>query len=333
MNNIDNTTAEDWGAHFESLTIGDVNLRVAIAGKGPLVLLVHGFPECWYSWRHQIKALSDAGYRVAAPDVRGYGGSDCPGPIEAYDMQNLTADMAALAHCLSPQEPAIIIGHDWGAPIAWNSALLYEDQFKAVAGMSVPHVPPGDVVAIDLFKRIFTDQGNFFYMVYFQDEGVAEEELEADPERSIRLFFTAIAGDALPDAWPVRKTHGQKLFDGVLEPEMPRAWFNEQDLAYYTSQFSKNGFRGPLNRYRNFHRDAVYLKQQGKTILQQPSLYLTGNRDMVRFMYPDGPVDAMKNFVSQSHKAIVLDHCGHWTQQEFPADVSRHLLDWLATIN
>lgn len=330
---IKDTMAEAWGARFEEMSIGNITLRVAIAGQGPLVILVHGFPECWYSWRHQIKALSAAGYCVAAPDIRGYGGSGCPAEVDAYDMKNLTADMAGLAQALSPDQPAIIIGHDWGAPIAWNSALLYENQFKAVAGMSVPHVPPGDEVAIDLFRRVFTDQGNFFYMVYFQDEGIAEAELEADPERSVRLFYTAIAGDAPRNSWPVKKPHGQKLFDGVLEPDMPRNWFNEQDVDYYASQFTKTGFRGPLNRYRNFHRDSEYLQKQGKSIIQQPSLYITGDKDMVRFMYPSGPIESMKNYVSEPHKSIVLSNCGHWTQQESADDVNGALLDWLGGID
>ncbi len=325
----DQDIAGRFGASLERIELGDVSLRVAIAGDGPLVMLVHGFPESWYSWRHQIQPLVQAGFRVAAPDVRGYGGSDRPHPVEAYDIQSLTSDMFNLARFLSPDKPAVIVGHDWGGPIAWNSALIHPQQFRAVAGLSVPHVPPGDVVGIDVFRKVFTDNDLFFYMIYFQDEGVAEAELEADPIRSIRLFFSAIAGDAKEGAWPLKKPHGQKLYDGVLEPDMPRPWFNHDDLQYYAAQFAHSGFRGPLNRYRNFHRDARWLKSQQLTTIEQPSLYLIGDRDLVAPMYQGGPIKAMQPYVSDLRGAHVLEACGHWTQQEKPDEVNRYLLAWL----
>lgn len=325
----DTEMAARYGAQLQQINTGQVNLRVAVAGAGPLVVLVHGFPESWYSWRHQIQPLVRAGYQVAAPDVRGYGGSDRPQRIEDYDMQNLTADMTALARALSPDQSAVIVGHDWGAPIAWNSALAAPEVFRAVAGLSVPHMPPGDVVGIDLFRKVFTDRGVFYYMVYFQDEGVAEAELEADPQRSIRLFFTAIAADAKPAAWPLQKPSDQRLFDGVLEPDMPRPWFSHEDLQYYAEQFEKSGFRGPLNRYRNFHRDAEWLKSLQRTTIEQPALYLIGDRDMVAHMYQGGPIDAMKPHMAQLRTAQVLKDCGHWTQQESPDQVNRYLLEWL----
>ncbi len=324
--------AARWGVTFSHHDVGAVTLRVASAGSGPLIILVHGFPECWYSWRHQIAALAAAGYQVVAPDVRGYGGSDKPFAVSAYDMQSLTGDMVTLARLLSPDSPSIIVGHDWGAPIAWNSALLYPEVFNAVAGLSVPHVPPGETVAIDLFRQVFTDRGKFFYMVYFQEEGIAEAELEADPERSIRLFYTAIAGDAASGAWPMTKAHGKKLFDDVLDTEMPRLWFSEDDLRYYTALFKQHGFRGPLNRYRNFHRDSEFLQARGLTMIEQPSLYITGERDMVSLMYPSGPVEAMKKYVSHRHTVFTLAECGHWTQQEKPQEVNSLLIDWLSEV-
>ena len=149
---------------FQQVATNGIHLRVALSGPedGPLVVLVHGFPESWYSWRHQLKALGEAGYRVAAPDVRGYGGSDKPHEVEAYDMQNMAADMAGLAAALSPDSPAVVIGHDWGAPIAWNSALLHPDRFRAVAGLSVPHMPQGEYSFIDIVDMLYTKQGHFF---------------------------------------------------------------------------------------------------------------------------------------------------------------------------
>ncbi|OED40100.1 epoxide hydrolase [Chromatiales bacterium (ex Bugula neritina AB1)] len=329
---FDSNTAAQWGVEFKNIDVGAVNLQVAVAGTGPLIILVHGFPECWYSWRHQIRPLTEAGYQVAAPNVRGYGDSAKPQDIRAYDMQSLTADMAGLRMAVSPEKPAIIIGHDWGAPIAWNSALLYPQLFSAVAGLSVPHVPPGDTVAIDLFQRVFTDQGKFFYMVYFQNEGVAEAELSADPQRSIRLFFTALGGDAAAGAWPVDKPYDRSLFDQMIEPLMPRKWFTHDDLTYYAGIFEKCGFRGPLNRYRNFHRDSDFLRKQGKKIIQQPSLYVIGEHDMVAQMYPAGPAVAMQKYAGNAHRDFTLPGCGHWTQQERPQEVNKILLDWLASL-
>lgn len=333
---IETSVASRFGITFNRYQINDINYRVALANHSavdkPLIILVHGFPECWYSWRHQIAPIVQAGYRLAIPDVRGYGGSDCPASVTAYDLQTLSSDMASLAQQLSPRQPSIIIGHDWGAPIAWNSALLHPTQFRAVGGLSVPHVPPGDILATDLFKKVFTDRGLFFYMLYFQSEGVAEAELEADPERSIRLFYTAIAGDATEGAWPLSKPIDSKLFDGVQEPDMPRPWLSNEDVQYYAKQFSSSGFHGPLNRYRNFERDNRYLRSTGKTIIEQPSLFITGDRDMVATLYPDGPIAAMKPFATDLRVCETLNGCGHWTQQERPKEVNDLVLRWLSAL-
>ncbi|MEZ5658616.1 MAG: alpha/beta hydrolase [Burkholderiaceae bacterium] len=328
----DADVAAQWGATLQTERLGEIDLRFASAGQGPLIILVHGFPESWYSWRHQLGPLARAGFRVVAPDVRGYGGSSRPQAVTAYDMEQLTGDMRALADRLSPDEPVVIIGHDWGAPIAWNTAWLHPQRIRAVAGLSVPHVPPGEIPGIDVFKRVFTDKGRFFYMVYFQDEGVAEAELEADPLRSIRLFYSALGGEAAPGTWPTNKRHGDKLFDGVSEPEMPLPWFGEQDLAYYAGQFERSGFRGPLNRYRNFARDHAWLRARGDGIIHQPSLYMVGDRDLVMPMYPAGPIESMRPYMTDLRTAQVLEGCGHWIQQERADAVNQGLLDWLGTL-
>lgn len=310
-----------------------LRLRVALAGEGPLVVLVHGFPESWYSWRHQIKALSEAGYSVAAPDVRGYGGSDRPHAVEAYDMESLTADIAELAEALSPAAPAVVVGHDWGAPIAWNTARLHADRFRAVAGLSVPYVPPGDVVFIDAARTFFTERGLFFYQVYFQDEGPPEAELEADPAETIRKFYYAISGDAPEGTWPVDKKHGDTLLHRLPEPDMPLPWLSDEDVAYYDAQFRQSGFRGPLNRYRNWHRDHAYLKRHPySAVIAQPSLYIGGTKDLVLKMYPGDMVAAMKKSLGDLRGAELLEGCGHWTQQERPEEVNRLLLDWLGQL-
>ena len=310
-----------------------IRLRVALAGDGPLVILVHGFPESWYSWRHQIEALSIAGYRVAAPDVRGYGESDRPHAVEAYDMESLTGDIAGLVDALSPNDPAVVVGHDWGAPIAWNTARLHAGKFRAVAGLSVPYIPPGDVVFIDAARALFTDRGLFFYQIYFQDEGPPEAELEADPAEAIRKFYYAISGDAPAGTWPIDKKHGDTLLHRLPEPDMPLPWLSEEDVAYYDAQFRKSGFRGPLNRYRNWHRDHAYLSAHPSSpIIGQPSLYIGGTEDLVLKMFPGDMIAAMKESLADLRGAELLDGCGHWTQQERPVEVSERLLSWLAEL-
>lgn len=319
---------------FETIETNGITLNVAVAGEGPLVLLVHGFPESWYSWRHQIQALSAAGYRVAAPDVRGYGASDKPHPVEAYSMEEMTADMAGLAQALSPDAPAVIIGHDWGAPIAWNSARLHPDTFRAVAGLSVPYSVPGDIVALDLYKKLFTDKGRFFYQVYFQDEGVAEEELEADPQDSIAKFLWAWSGDAYPDGWPTDKAHGDQVLTGIERPDMPLPWLSDADLAVYAEQFAQSGFRGPLNRYRNWHRDHAFLKSHpSNPIIQQPALFIGGEYDPVLTMFARPPSDLLPEVLANPQGIHRLEGVGHWTQQEAPDAVNRLLIDWLAKLD
>ncbi len=318
------------GPDFQLFETNGVRLRVAVAGPqaGPAVLLVHGFPESWYSWRHQIEALAGQGYRVAAPDVRGYGGSDKPVEAAAYDMQTLTADMAGLAAQISP-DPCVIVGHDWGAPIAWNSALVHPDQFRAVAGLSVPYTPPGERSSLDLFKFLFTRKGRFFYQVYFQEEGIAEAELEADPAATIRKFYYAICGDAPDGAWPTDKKHGDPLLHRLVEPDMPLPWLSEQDVAYYADEFRRSGFRGPLNRYRNHDRDHAFLTAREDTRIYQPSLFIGGTRDLVLKMFQGDPVALMQAALPGLRAAHLLEGCGHWTQQERPGAVNDILIDWL----
>ena len=319
--------------NFEFVKTNGVMLRVATAGDGPLVVLVHGFPESWYSWRHQIKALSEAGYRVAAPDVRGYGESDRPEPIEAYDLESLTGDIAGLAEALSPGEKAVVVGHDWGAPIAWNTARLHTDRFRAVAGLSVPYLTMGETVFIDMVREFFTKRGLFFYQVYFQDVGPPEAELEADPAETIRKFYYAVSGDAPEGTWPVDKKHGDTLLHRLPEPPMPLPWLNAADVAYYDSQFRKSGFRGPLNRYRNHHRDHAFLKNHpANPVIQQPSLFIGGTKDLVLKMFPGDIVAAMKPNLADLRGCHLLEGVGHWTQQERPDAVNRYLIDWLGEL-
>jgi pimeloyl-ACP methyl ester carboxylesterase len=218
---------------FISVHNGDITLNVAIMGKGPLILCVHGWPELWYSWRHQIRHFAERGYTVAAMDVRGYGDSSRPHAIEAYTLKSLADDVAAVTRQLGGK--AILWGHDWGAPIAWTTALIHPDMITAVALLSVPYIPGSDVAFVDMAKGMYADR--FFYQVYFQAEGVAEAELEADIPTSLRKIYFTLSGDAPPDAWLARKPIEAKLLDGMADPKPYPTWMSAADFDVYANAF------------------------------------------------------------------------------------------------
>ena len=317
---------------FRTVATNGVELRVAITGQGPLIVMVHGWPESWYSWRHQMGPLADAGYQVAAIDVRGYGGSSKPEAVEAYDMESLTGDVAGLIPALG-HETAILMGHDWGAPIVWNTALLHPARVSAVAGLSVPYLGPGPAPFIDIVQQVFTANGRFFYQVYFQDEGVGEAELEADVRGGLRRVYYAISGDAPDGTWPTDKPHGATLLERLPDPDPFPAWLTDADIDYYVGEFETSGFRGPLNRYRNHHRDFALLDALPDKRIHQPALYIGGTRDLVLKMLPGKDmVSAMKPLVPNLADAILLDGIGHWTQQEAPEAVTQRLLQWAGSL-
>ena len=317
---------------FRMIDTGQLRLRVAVEGAGPLVLMVHGFPESWYSWRHQIGPVAQAGFTAAAIDVRGYGGSDKPHAVDAYDLEAITADVAGVADALQPDAPAILLGHDWGAPIVWNSALSRPERFSAVAALSVPFTGVPQRPFTEVFRHAFTEKGKFFYQEWFQEPGRAEAEAEADIRRFLRAFYYAISGDAPPGTWP-DKPAGATLLEGMVDPAVFPRWLSDADLDYYVAEFEGSGLRGPLNRYRNHERDFEWLQQFKDRRIEQPALFVGGTRDPATTLFgalPD-PVAAMRPFVPRV-EGHVLEGCGHWTQQERPEEVNRLLLDWLARL-
>ncbi len=315
---------------FRTVDVGEVSLRCAIEGSGPLVVMVHGFPESWYSWRHQIGPIAAAGFTACAIDVRGYGGSDKPFPVEAYAMERLTGDVAGLVEALTPGEPAVLIGHDWGAPIVWNTALTRPASVRAVAGLSVPYVGIGPRSMREMFEAVFTQNGKFFYQAYFQDEGVAEAEMEADVRGALRRFYYAISGDAPDGAWPNDKVHGDPLLKGLVDPDPFPAWLTAADEDYFVGEFEASGFRGPINRYRNHDRDFAWLQAFRGRKIEQPALFIAGTRDLAFNMLGGAdPIEIMRKHVPNLQVADVLEGCGHWTQQERPAEVNARLIPWL----
>lgn len=305
-----------------------IELHVAEIGEGPLVVLCHGFPESWYSWRHQLPALAEAGYRVVAPDQRGYGASSSPEAVEAYTVFHLTGDIVGLVHVLGESE-AVIVGHDWGSLVAWAAALVRPDVFRAVASLSVPTQDRGPVPPMTFFRQLFDDR--FFYQLYFQTPGVAEHELQHDVGVTMRKLLAGVSGSG--DASSLLDVSGAPpasayMLERIDDPghELP-SWLTADDLAYFVGAFETNGFRGPLNWYRNIDRNwELSAALQGKTI-DQPALFVTGDADVVPF--GDGAEAAMRAVVTDLRDVVVIPGVGHWTQQEAPDAVNDALLGFL----
>ncbi|GAA1220509.1 alpha/beta hydrolase [Kitasatospora nipponensis] len=299
-------------------------------GTGPLVLLVHGFPESWYSWRHQLPALSAAGYRAVAVDVRGYGRSSRPEGVDAYRMLELVADNAAVVHALG-EHSAVIVGHDWGATIAANSALVRPDVFRAVGLLSVPYVPRGGPRPSEVFARLGGDEE--FYVSYFQQPGRAEAEIEPDVRGWLAGFYAALSADTMPAAGapdPHFVARGGTLRERF--PSGPRpAWLGACDLDVYAGEFERTGLTGALNRYRSMDRDWEDLAAFDGTPIAQPSLFAGGTRDASTTWLSDA-INAHPRTLPGLTASHLLEDCGHWIQQERPAEVNQLLTDWLARL-
>lgn len=319
---------------LQSIQTNGITLRAAVEGEGPLVVMVHGWPELWYSWRHQIKPVAQAGYKVCAIDVRGYGGSDKPSAVEAYDMQSIMADVVGVIDHFG-EEQAILIGHDWGGPIVWNTAALHPERVAAVAGLSVPYRPRAPVSTIALWQKLYGDQGKFFYQLYFQEEGNVEAEVEADIRTALRKIYYSISGDvpSLGPAWLDRPAGGG-LLDAMIDPEPFPDWMTAEDLDYFVQNFGAGGFRGPVNRYRNQDRDFQMLPEMGLKKVEQPSAFIGGSKDVVRFFVPGRDSYANVNQMCPDMRVNrIIDGAGHWVQQEAPDAVNAALLEFLGTLD
>lgn len=315
---------------FERITTNGVRLRCVVEGDGPLAIMVHGWPESWYSWRHQIEPVCKAGYRVVVPEVRGYGESDAPAAIEAYDMENMIADILGLVDHFGEKQ-AVLIGHDWGAPIVWNTTALHPERVRAVAALSVPYSPRGNISSMALWRQLYPDR--FFYQLYFQEPGVAEAEFEADIRTALRKIYYSGSGEAPNGLFDAKKNPGARMLDDIPSPAVLPAWLSEDDLDYYTAQFSKSGFRGSLNRYRNQDRDWENLTRLAKARITRPACFIAGSRDAVlRFVPGVDLVENMKRWVDDLRTCEIIDGAGHWIQQERAQEVNALLLGFLGTL-
>jgi pimeloyl-ACP methyl ester carboxylesterase len=306
-----------------------INMHIAEQGEGSLVVLCHGFPKCWYAWRHQLPALAGAGYHAVAPDQRGYGQTSRPEPIEAYHILQLTGDMVGLVHALG-EERAIIVGHDWGAPVAWHCALLRPDMFHAVVLLSVPYLQRSwrDMQPTEAMRRLAGEQQ--FYQLYFQEPGTAEAELEADVRRTMCTFLYSASGDSPPEKrWRFLFDKSETFLETGSLPETLPGWLSEQDLDVFTREFEQTGFRGGLNWYRNIDRLWELTPFLSRAALRQPVLFVAGELDPLITMYREA-FEAMEQTTPGLRQKILLPGAGHWIQQERPAQVNQLLLEFLA---
>ncbi len=312
-----------------------LRMHLAEAGQGPLVVLCHGFPESWYSWRHQLRALAEAGYRAVAPDMRGYGQTDRPEAIDQYTLLHLVGDMVGLLDALEAPS-AVIAGHDWGAAVAWHSALLRPDRFRAVIGLSVPFRPRGPARPTSVMPQTADAH---FYQLYFQQPGVAEAEFESDPRASVRKMLYAGSGDAKPgpsaagQAGPGMVPRNGGFLSSSENPAALPPWLAESDVDFYASEFARTGFRGGLNWYRNIDRSWELLAPWAGAKVTVPALYIAGERDLVvAFSGKDKLVPALRQWVPGLREAVMLPGCGHWTEQERPAEVNTAMLGFLKAL-
>ncbi len=321
---------------FKTLDANGVAIRAAVEGEGPLVLMVHGFPESWYSWRHQITPIAEAGFTACAIDVRGYNGSQKFPEVADYSMEAIVKDVRGVAEALAPGQPAILLGHDWGAPIVYNTALIHPDKFTAVGALSVVYTGVPQRSFDEIIKEQFDDKNVFFYQSYFRDPGRAEAVFDANPRDFLRKFYYIGSGDVDLSklAGGMAKDASATLLDGMPDPEVFPAWLSDADLDYFVHEFEQSGFFGPLSRYRNHTRDFNYLQQFKDRLINQPAFFIAGDKDgaFSGFGAMGDPIAVMRNFVPNLEGGHVLPGCGHWTQQERPAEVNALLVPWLKTL-
>ena len=317
---------------FQFIESNGIRMCVGTAGEsGPLLLMAHGWPESWYSWRHQIDYFVQQGYRVVVPQMRGYGQTDAPEEISSYDIKNLSADLVGVLDALG-EEAAVMVGHDWGAIVAWNTVLTYPERFTALIAMSVPYAGRMEMSLYESYRKRFGD--NFFYMLYHNEPGgVAEAEYDADPYGIIsRLYLSPASPREDPQITDKHKSAGGWI--GRLgAPKGLPAWLQQKDIDYVVDEFRRSGFRGGINYYRNLHRNWE-ITEDLDPVVKVPTLFIAGEKDMVIAHANEAQLTAAIGRVVPDLRGVVLfPEIGHWVQQEAPEQTNKAMLEFLQKLD
>lgn len=304
-----------------------IDLHVAESGTGKSVLFLHGFPELWYSWRYQLPYVAESGYRAIAVDLRGYGQSSVPNHVRSYSMRNMVEDIVQLLNGMNLDRVALV-GHDWGANIAWACAQMYPERFDVLVALSVPFSPRSSIPLTEMIKK---NSPSFNWLVYFQDEGVAESELEKDIETTLRRIYYGLSGDA-PNELPVKlvsqSPKDSTLLDPIPEPQGLPSWLTKNDLNYFVENFKQTGFTGALNRYRNVDFDWGDLEKESQRKVMQPTLFIGGELDTATRFNKHG-IEAMNQYVPYIKEKIIIPGVGHYVQQEANEEVNGYIIKFL----
>jgi len=333
-------TMTEMNVTHHTIEANGISIHYVSQGEGPLVVFCHGWPESWYSWRHQIPAIADAGYQAVALSMRGYGQSSAPQDINAYSINHLIGDVVAVVNSIGV-DSAVVVGHDWGAPVAWYSALMRPDMFSAVAGLSVPYNPPSgalpDGIDVNMVMAQAAGEGRDYYRLFFQEPGRAEADLEANIERTMVGVLYTISGDAVADGhleagWGGYFPAGQSMSEQLIVPDDLPSWLSQQDLDFYVAEITRTGFRGGLNWYRNINSIPASLAPWVGSTIKQPSFYMGGSTDVIAGNSPDA-LELTKASLPDLRHFEILDGAGHWLQQERPDQVNTALVSFLDDVH
>jgi pimeloyl-ACP methyl ester carboxylesterase len=320
------TPAQADGPTIVSIRSGDVDLSVRVEGNGPLVIMMHGWPDLGDTFHHQVGPLVKAGYRVALPDLRGFGRSTGPAVIDAYTLDKAADDMDAIARALSAPR-WVAVGHDWGSHVAWRSALRFPDSVAAIFSLSIPHS------AATVLDETSIDPTEFNYVSYFQEVGVAERELERDPRHTLKQIFHAVSGDAPLGEW----TKSRPATSGVLEgleppPSGPLSFMSDAELDSHAELYARSGFFSSLCWYRNAEANARDAAAYGDQIVRQPAGFLAGDKELALLIFPHALDLQRSSFCTDLRMERIVPGAGHWPHLEAPDEVSEALLTFLADV-